>query len=139
MDALLQQVLPQDLVKFGLIPELVGRVPVTVALEMLDKEALVRILSEPKNAITKQYEKMLELDGVELIFDDKALEAIAETSLKRKTGARGLRAIMEKIMMDIMYKAPSDDTLKSCRITEDVVKGIGEPECVHTSVRSESA
>ena len=139
VDALLQQVLPQDLVKFGLIPELVGRVPVTVALEMLDKEALVRILSEPKNAITKQYEKMLELDGVELIFDDKALEAIAETSLKRKTGARGLRAIMEKIMMDIMYKAPSDDTLKSCRITEDVVKGIGEPECVHTSVRSESA
>ena len=139
MDALLQHVLPQDLVKFGLIPELVGRVPVTVALEMLDKEALVRILSEPKNAITKQYEKMLELDGVELIFDDKALEAIAETSLKRKTGARGLRAIMEKIMMDIMYKAPSDDTLKSCRITEDVVKGIGEPECVHTSVRSESA
>ena len=139
VDALLQQVLPQDLVKFGLIPELVGRVPVTVALEMLDKEALVRILAEPKNAITKQYEKMLELDGVELIFDDKALEAIAETSLKRKKGARGLRAIMEKIMMDIMYKAPSDDTLKSCRITEDVVKGIGEPECVHTSVRSESA
>ena len=139
VDALLQQVLPQDLVKFGLIPELVGRVPVTVALEMLDKEALVRILAEPKNAITKQYEKMLELDGVELTFDDKALEAIAETSLKRKTGARGLRAIMEKIMMDIMYKAPSDDTLKSCRITEDVVKGIGEPECVHTSVRSESA
>ena len=139
VDALLQQVLPQDLVKFGLIPELVGRVPVTVALEMLDKEALVRILAEPKNAITKQYEKMLELDGVELIFDAKALEAIAETSLKRKTGARGLRAIMEKIMMDIMYKAPSDDTLKSCRITEDVVKGIGEPECVHTSVRSESA
>ena len=139
VDALLQQVLPQDLVKFGLIPELVGRVPVTVALEMLDKEALVRILAEPKNAITKQYEKMLELDGVELIFDDKALEAIAETSLKRKTGGRGLRAIMEKIMMDIMYKAPSDDTLKSCRITEDVVKGIGEPECVHTSVRSESA
>ena len=139
VDALLQQVLPQDLVKFGLIPELVGRVPVTVALEMLDKEALVRILAEPKNAITKQYEKMLELDGVELIFDDKALEAIAETSLKRKTGARGLRAIMEKIMMDIMYKAPSDDTLKSCRITEDVVKGIGEPESVHTSVRSESA
>lgn len=139
VDALFQQVLPQDLVKFGLIPELVGRVPVTVALEMLDKEALVRILAEPKNAITKQYEKMLELDGVELIFDDKALEAIAETSLKRKTGARGLRAIMEKIMMDIMYKAPSDDTLKSCRITEDVVKGIGEPECVHTSVRSESA
>ena len=139
VDRLLQQVLPQDLVKYGLIPELVGRVPVTVSLEMLDREALIRILTEPKNAIVKQYQKMLELDGVELIFDDEALEAVAETSLKRKTGARGLRAIMENIMMDIMYQAPSDETLKSCRITEDVVKGIGEPECVHTSVRFESA
>ena len=139
VDRLLAQVLPQDVVKFGLIPELVGRMPVTVALEMLDKKALMQILSEPKNAIVKQYQKLLELDGVDLIFDQKALEAIAETSLKRKTGARGLRAIMENIMMDIMYKAPSDETLKSCRITEDVVKGIGEPECEHASVRSESA
>ena len=139
VDRLLAQVLPQDLVKFGLIPEFVGRMPVTVALEMLDKKALMQILSEPKNAIVKQYQKLLELDGVDLIFDQKALEAIAETSLKRKTGARGLRAIMENIMMDIMYKAPSDETLKSCRITEDVVKGIGEPECEHASVRSESA
>ena len=139
VDRLLQQVLPQDLVKYGLIPELVGRVPVTVSLEMLDREALIRILTEPKNAIVKQYQKMLELDGVELIFDDEALEAVAETSLKRKTGARGLRAIMDNIMMDIMYQAPSDETLKSCRITEDVVKGIGEPECVRTSVRFESA
>ena len=139
VDRLLAQVLPQDLVKFGLIPELVGRMPVTVALEMLDKKALMQILSEPKNAIVKQYQKLLELDGVDLIFDQKALEAIAETSLKRKTGARGLRAIMENIMMDIMYKAPSDETLKSCRITEDVVKGIGDPECEHASVRSESA
>ena len=104
MDRLLQQILPQDLVKFGLIPEIVGRVPVTVALEMLDKDALMKILTEPKNALTKQYQKLLELDDVELTFDDKALEAIAETSLKRKTGARGLRAIMESIMMDIMYK-----------------------------------
>lgn len=85
MDRLLQQILPQDLVKFGLIPEIVGRVPVTVALEMLDKDALMRILTEPKNALTKQYQKLLELDDVELTFDDKALEAIAETSLKRKT------------------------------------------------------
>ena len=92
VDRLLQQILPQDLVKFGLIPEIVGRVPVTVALEMLDKDALMRILTEPKNALTKQYQKLLELDDVELTFDDKALEAIAETSLKRKTGARGLRA-----------------------------------------------
>ena len=139
VDRLLKQVLPQDLVKFGLIPELVGRVPVTVALEMLDKEALIRILTEPKNAIVKQYQKMLELDGVELTFDKKALEAVAETSLKRKTGARGLRAIMENIMMDIMYKAPSDDTLKACRITEDAVKGIGKPECERISLKSESA
>ena len=139
VDRLLQQILPQDLVKFGLIPEIVGRVPVTVALEMLDKDALMRILTEPKNALTKQYQKLLELDDVELTFDDKALEAIAETSLKRKTGARGLRAIMENIMMDIMYKAPSDETLKSCHITEDVVKGTGEPVCEHAEPDSESA
>ncbi len=130
---LLKQVLPQDLVKFGLIPELVGRVPVTVSLETLDKEALIRILTEPKNAIVKQYQKMLELDGVELKFDEDALSEIAETSVKRKTGARGLRAIMENIMMDIMYHAPSDETLESCLITGDVVKGIGEPICVHSS------
>ena len=139
VDRLLKQVLPQDLVKFGLIPELVGRVPVTVPLEMLDKDALIQILTEPKNAIVKQYQKMLELDGVQLEFDGDALEAIAETSLKRKTGARGLRAIMESIMMDIMYRAPSDDSLKACRITENTVKGIGEPLCERISVRSESA
>ena len=139
MDRLLKQVLPQDLVKYGLIPELVGRLPVTVSLEMLDKEALIRILTEPKNAIVKQYQKMLELDGVDLIFDETALEEIAETSLKRKTGARGLRAIMENTMMDIMYQAPSDETLKTCRITGDVIKGIGEPECVHAALQSESA
>lgn len=139
VDRLLKQVLPQDLVKFGLIPELVGRVPVTVSLEMLDKDALIRILTEPRNAIVKQYQKMLELDGVELTFDKEALEAVAETSLKRKTGARGLRAIMENIMMDIMYKAPSDDTLKACRITEDAVTGNGEPMCDRILLKSESA
>ncbi len=139
VDRLLSQALPQDLVKFGLIPELVGRVPVTVALETLDEEALIRILTEPKNAIVKQYQKMLELDGVELTFDEDALKEVARTSLKRKTGARGLRAIMENIMMDIMYKAPSDDSLKACRITADAVKGIGKPKCERISVRSESA
>ena len=139
IDKLLKQVLPQDLVKYGLIPELVGRVPVTVALEMLDKEALVRILTEPRNAIVKQYQKLLELDGVKLMFDDEALETIAEISLKRKTGARGLRAIMENTMMDIMYQAPSDANLKSYRITSDVVKGFAEPECEYTSIRTESA
>lgn len=127
IDRLLGQVLPQDLVKFGLIPELVGRVPVTVSLEMLDEEALIRILTEPKSAIVKQYQKLLELDGVELVFDKDALIEIAKTSLARKTGARGLRAIMEKIMMDTMYHVPSDDSIKYCRITKEVVQGIGEP------------
>ena len=139
IDQLLKQVLPQDLVKFGLIPELVGRLPVTVSLEMLDRDALIRILTEPKSAIVKQYQKMLELDGVELTFDQDALEAIADTSLKRKTGARGLRAIMENIMMDTMYHAPSDETLKTCRITKSVVNGTGKPICGHDDLRIESA
>lgn len=131
LDVLLHQVLPQDLVKFGLIPEMVGRLPVTVSLDMLDKEALIKILTEPKSAIVRQYQKLLELDGVRLEFDKEALLAIAETSLSRKTGARGLRAIMEDIMMDTMFKVPSDDTIKGCRITKDVVKGTGGPlyEC----------
>ena len=139
VDKLLAQVLPQDLVKFGLIPELVGRVPVTVSLEMLDHDALIRILTEPKNAIVKQYQKLLELDGVKLVFDDSALNEIADISLKRKTGARGLRAIMENTIMDIMYRAPSDETLKTCRITGDVVTGKAKPECEHTSVNTQSA
>ena len=139
VDKLLAQVLPQDLVKFGLIPELVGRVPVKVSLEMLDHDALIRILTEPKNAIVKQYQKLLELDGVKLVFDDSALNEIADISLKRKTGARGLRAIMENTMMDIMYRAPSDETLKTCRITGDVVTGKAKPECEHTSVNTQSA
>ncbi|MCI9153611.1 MAG: ATP-dependent Clp protease ATP-binding subunit ClpX, partial [Ruminococcus sp.] len=131
VDVLLREVLPQDLVKFGLIPELVGRLPVTVSLEMLDKKALIRILTEPKSAIVKQYQKLLELDGVRLVFDRDALTAIAETTLARKTGARGLRAIMEGIMMDTMFRVPSDETIKECRITKDVVKGTGQPlyEC----------
>ena len=139
VDRLLKEVLPQDLVKFGLIPELVGRVPVTVPLEMLDKDALIRILTEPKNAIVKQYQKMLELDGVELVFDEEALEEIAGITLKRKTGARGLRAIMENIMMDIMYRAPSDETLKFCRITAETVRDNREPEYERMSVKTESA
>ena len=131
VDVLLHQVLPQDLVKFGLIPELVGRVPVTVSLDLLDKEALIRILTEPKSSLVKQYQKRMELDGVKLEFDKAALDAIAETSLARKTGARGLRAIMEDIMMDTMFRVPSDDTIKGCMITKDVVEGKGQPlyEC----------
>ena len=127
VDVLLHQILPQDLVKFGLIPELVGRVPVTVSLDMLDKDALIRILTEPKSAIVKQYQKLLELDGVKLDFDQDALNAIAETSLARNTGARGLRAIMENIMMDTMFRVPSNETIKSCLITKDVVDGTGKP------------
>lgn len=123
IDRLLGQILPQDLVKFGLIPELIGRIPVTVALNSLGKQDLVRILTEPKNAIVKQYQKLLELDDVELEFDKDALEEIADISLKRKTGARGLRAIMENVMMDVMYHAPSEETLKYCRITKEAVQG----------------
>ena len=139
IDRLLGQVLPQDLVKFGLIPELVGRVPVTVTLQSLDKEDLVRILTEPKNAIVKQYQKLLELDDVELEFDKDALEAIAETSLKRKTGARGLRAIMENVMMDTMYHAPSDEDLKYCRITKEAVLGKEIPVTNQLEDKTESA
>lgn len=127
VDRLLKQVLPQDLVKFGLIPELVGRLPVTVSLELLDEEALIRILTEPKSAIVKQYQKLLELDGVDLTFDEDALVEIARTSLARKTGARGLRAIMEKIMMDTMYHVPSDDSIRGCRITKELVQGLADP------------
>ena len=127
MDVLLQEALPQDLVKFGLIPELVGRLPVTVSLDLLDRDALIRILTEPKSAIVKQYQKLLELDGVKLEFDKDALLEIADTTLKSKTGARGLRAIMENIMMDTMFTVPSDETIKECRITKEAVLGTEPP------------
>ena len=139
IDRLLGQVLPQDLVKFGLIPELVGRVPVTVTLQSLNKEDLVRILTEPKNAIVKQYQKLLELDDVELQFDQEALEAIAETSLKRKTGARGLRAIMEGVIMDLMYEIPSQTDVSECLITKDVVEGKEKPMIEHSGVKVKAA
>ncbi len=118
----LKHAMPQDFVKFGLIPEFIGRVPVTVSLDMLDKEALLRILQEPKNALTKQYQKLFELDGVALEFDREALEAIADKALERKTGARGLRAIMEAVTLDLMYHIPSDETISKCRITKDMVE-----------------
>ena len=138
MDVLLQEALPQDLVKFGLIPELVGRLPVTVSLDLLDKDALIRILTEPKSAIVKQYLKLLELDGVKLEFDKDALLEIAETTLKRKTGARGLRAIMENIMMDTMFTVPSDKTIKECRITKEAVLGVEEPKYTRDSEERKS-
>lgn len=117
----LKHALPQDFVKFGLIPEFIGRVPVTVSLDMLDREALIRILQEPKNALTKQYQKLFELDGVALDFDREALEAIADKALERKTGARGLRAIMEAVTLDMMYHIPSDESITNCQITKELV------------------
>lgn len=118
----LKHALPQDFVKFGLIPEFIGRVPVTVSLDMLDRDALIRILQEPKNALTKQYQKLFELDGVALDFDKESLDAIAEKALERKTGARGLRAIMEAVTLDLMYHIPSDDSISRCQITKDMVE-----------------
>jgi len=119
---LLQEVTPQDLVKFGLIPEFVGRVPVCVSLRGLDKEALIKIMKEPKNALIKQYQKLFNMDGVDLTFEDAAVKAIASKAFERKTGARGLRSIMEGILMDTMYEIPSDESIEECIITEDTVK-----------------
>ena len=130
IDALLKKVMPQDLVKFGLIPEFIGRVPVVQALQSLDEEALVRILTEPKNAIVKQYQKLFELDDVELKFEPDAVKEIASQALARKTGARGLRAIIEKTMLNAMYQVPSDDTIGTCIITKAAVLGEGEPEYI---------
>jgi len=124
----LTMVLPEDLLKFGLIPEFVGRLPVISTLEPLDESSLVRILSEPKNALVKQYQKMLELDNVNLSFEPKALEAIAREAIKRNTGARGLRAIIEGIMLDVMYEVPSRDDVEDCVITEQVVEEKTIPE-----------
>ncbi|MBK9142301.1 MAG: ATP-dependent protease ATP-binding subunit ClpX [Candidatus Melainabacteria bacterium] len=119
---ILMETSPDDLIKFGLIPEFVGRIPVIAVLEALDAEALVRILVEPKNALIKQYKQLLELDNVSLSFDDEAISAIAEEALKRKTGARALRSIVEEIMLDIMYEVPSRDDIKVCEITKDLVE-----------------
>lgn len=114
--------LPQDFVKFGLIPEFIGRVPITVSLEALDRDALIRILKEPKNSLIKQYTKLFELDGVGLEFTDDAVNAIADKALERKTGARGLRAIMEAVMLDLMYRIPSDKSISKCVIDKDTVE-----------------
>lgn len=123
----LKKIEPEDLLKFGLIPEFIGRVPYIVALQELDKDALIRVLVEPKNALVKQYQKMFEMDGVSLVFEDEALEAIAEQALKRKTGARGLRAILEDVMMDIMFDIPSREDIVRVRITKDAILGKNEP------------
>ncbi|HBZ02437.1 MAG TPA: ATP-dependent Clp protease ATP-binding subunit ClpX [Lachnospiraceae bacterium] len=124
---LLRQVQPQDLVKFGIIPEFVGRVPVVVTLDQLDEEALVSILTEPKSSIVKQYQKLFEFDNVELGFEDDALREVAKEAMQRATGARGLRAILENAMTDVMYEIPSDDTIKKVVITKETVAEGAEP------------
>ena len=130
-DELFKQVMPEDLTKFGLIPEFIGRVPVTVSLDFLDEKVLEKILKEPKNALIKQ---LFELDGVELKFTDEAINTIAKKAVERKTGARGLRAILENAVMDIMYETPSDETIKECIVNEDVINGLADPELVYNSV-----
>lgn len=133
---LLKQVLPADLLRFGLIPEFVGRIPVIATLDQLDEHTLVRVLTEPKNALTKQYGKLLEYDGVDLEFREEALRAIAREAIKRNTGARGLRAIMEKIMLDVMYDAPSNGDIKKCIVTEEVVLNGEQPLLVQDVPKS---
>ncbi len=130
-DELLKEVSTQDLIKFGLIPEFVGRVPITVTLDGLDEAALKRILVEPKNALVKQYRKLFDMDEVKLTFTDEAIETIAHEAHEKKTGARGLRSIMEKAMMDVMYRIPSDDNISECIITADAVKMEGDPKIVY--------
>ncbi len=124
---ILAQILPEDLLKYGLIPEFVGRVPVIVTLNALDEEALVQILTEPKNALIKQYQKLLEMDGVALEFEEEALKLIASKAIERKTGARGLRAILEEIMLNVMYEIPSRDDVEKCIITKDTVENNSDP------------
>ncbi len=127
------KVIHQDLVKYGLIPELVGRLPVITALDELDSEALVRILKEPKNALTKQYQRLFEIDGAKLEFEDEALKTITEMTLEKETGARGLRSIIENILLPIMYKVPSDETISKVIITESCVKNGEEPKYEYVS------
>lgn len=131
---ILKQVTPSDYVKYGLIPEFIGRVPVTVTLDLLDEDALMRILTEPKSAICKQYKKLFELDGVELEFEEEALRAIAKETMERKTGARGLRSIIEKSINDLMYEIPSDEMISKCIITKETVEGTGQPDIVYSDV-----
>ena len=123
----LRHILPEDLLKNGLIPEFIGRLPIVVTLEALDEDTLVRILTEPKNALIKQYQKLLEMDGVKLDFDEEALHLIAKEALKRKTGARGLRSIIENIMRNVMYEVPSVDGASHCRVTKEVVSDKKDP------------
>ena len=124
---LLDKIEPHDLMKFGLIPELIGRLPAIVSLDSLDQDALVRILTEPKNALVKQYKKLFELDNVQLSFDEEALVEVAKIAVERKTGARGLRGVLEEVMTNIMFEIPSDEEIESVTITKEVIRQEGEP------------
>ena len=139
IDSLLKKVLPEDLMKFGLIPEFAGRLPVVVTLDSLDVDALIRILKEPKNALIKQYEHFLAMDNVELVFEEGALKAIAEEAMKRSAGARGLRAIIENIMRDVMYEVPSRADVKKCIVTEEVIREHKPPTLVLEEKKTDSA
>ena len=132
---ILRQILPQDLIKFGLIPEFVGRVPVVATLDALDNQALIRILTEPRNALIKQYQKLFEMDGVTLEFKDGTLDVIAEEAIRRNTGARGLRAILEGILLDVMYELPCRDDIGKCIITKEVIVNHEKPILVTTDKR----
>jgi ATP-dependent Clp protease ATP-binding subunit ClpX len=138
-ESILAKLIPDDLLKYGLIPEFVGRLPVAVSLDSLDKEALIRILTEPKNAIIKQYQKTLQLDRVELVFTSEALDAVAEEALKQRTGARGLRTIIEEVLLDIMYEVPSRTDVKKVMINGDVITSHNKPLLVTRSDRSTTA
>ncbi len=135
----LSQVMQDDLLKFGLIPEFIGRLPVTVALDNLDKAALVRILTEPKNAIVKQYQKLLQIDRVDLVFSDEALDAAAEEALRHKTGARGLRTIVEEVLLEVMYEIPSRSDVRKVVIDAEVIRHHGQPQFVLRESRSSTA
>ena len=132
-----KELLPQDLLKFGLIPEFIGRLPIIATLQELDKEALLKILIEPKNSLVKQYQKLFEIDGVELVFEKEALEAIVEKAIERKTGARGLRSIIEDIMRDIMFDIPSNPKIEKCIVTKKTVLEKSEPEVVENDLKEE--
>ncbi len=134
-DELLQSLMPQDLLKYGLIPEFIGRLPVVVTLDNLDEDAFVHILTEPKNALTKQYEYLFALDDVILEFKEEALRAIARKAMERETGARGLRSIVEEFINPVMYEIPTETTVERCIITEDVVDGKAQPEYIHNENR----
>ena len=132
---LLKNLQPEDLLKYGLIPEFVGRLPIMVTLEELDKEALIRILTEPKNSLVKQYKELFAIDGVELDFEDESLEVIAQKAIERKTGARGLRSIIEENMLDIMYEIPSRDDIEKCIITKDTILNSAEPTLLISDIK----